>query len=58
MELMKYMKWHVIALVGVPIIFVAIAFIRNKTVGPEGAAMENIEKRLRVKMKDPESMGI
>lgn len=55
---MKFLKWVVIVLVAVPVLIVVIAFIRNKTVGPKGWAMDNTEIRLKEIMKDPDSMVI
>lgn len=54
---MKALKWiGVICLV--PVVLVAGSYIRNKMVGPVGWATEDVEKALRMKMKDPDSMVI
>jgi len=55
---MKFLKWFLILLIAIPAVIVASAYIRNKAVGPTGWAEDNTIKRLRAKMKDPDSMAI
>jgi hypothetical protein len=55
---MKILKWLAVVVVGVPVVLIASAYIRNKAVGPEGWAMDNTIDKLRAQMKDPESMVI
>ncbi|MFJ2320012.1 hypothetical protein [Pseudomonas sp. NPDC087817] len=54
---MKAVKW-IAVIVLVPVVVVVGAFIRNKAIGPVGWAMDDVEKSLRAKMKDPNSMVI
>ncbi|WP_139813995.1 hypothetical protein [Pseudomonas putida] len=54
---MKVVKWiGVICLV--PVVLVVAANVRNKMIGPVGWARDDVEKALRVQMKDPDSMVI
>lgn len=54
---MKALDWiGVICLV--PVVLIAGSFIRNKVIGPVGWAKDDVEKALRMKMKDPDSMEI
>src|SRR5471032_1234775 len=55
---MKFLKWVMIVVIAIPVLFVVRAFIHTTVVGPEGWAMDNTENRLKAKMKDPESMVI
>ncbi len=55
---MKFVKWFVVFLVAIPIVFVAGVYVRNKAVGPVGWAEDNTIKALKAKMKDPDSMVI
>ncbi|WP_139205777.1 hypothetical protein [Pseudomonas guariconensis] len=54
---MKTVKWVVIILL-IPVIVMAGAFVRNKMIGPVGWARDDVEKTLRARMKDPDSMVI
>lgn len=55
---MKAVKWILVVIVLIPVVIMVSAFIRNKAVGPEGWARDDVEKALRGKMKDPDSMVI
>ena len=55
---MKVLKWILIVVVAIPVLLVAGIYIRNKSVGPEGWAKDNTEKKLVASMKDPDSMVI
>jgi hypothetical protein len=55
---MKILKWILLLVIGVPIVFIAGAYVRNKAVGPVGWAEDNTLKRLKAKMKDPDSMVV
>ena len=55
---MKAVKWILVLIVLIPVVIMVSFFIRNKAVGPEGWARDDVEKALRTKMKDPDSMVI
>lgn len=55
---MKILKWFVILIIAIPVLFMAGAVIRNKVVGPDGWAQDNTTERLKARMKDPDSMVI
>ncbi len=55
---MKFVKWFVVLLVAIPVVFVAGIYVRNKAIGPVGWAEDNTIKALKEKMKDPDSMAI
>ena len=55
---MKYLKFLLAALIAIPVLLMSAAFIRNKAVGPAGWAEDDVNKRLRNIMKDPDSMII
>jgi hypothetical protein len=55
---MKFIKWLVIVLIGVPVLLVAGIYVRNKSIGPVGWAEDNTVKALRQRMKDSDSMVI
>lgn len=55
---MKILKWFVILIIAIPVVFAGGSFIRNKAVGPVGWAEDNTIKALRAQMKDPDSMVI
>lgn len=55
---MKFVKWFVVLLVAIPVVFVAGAYVRNKVAGPVGWAEDNTIKALKAKTKDPDSMVI
>lgn len=51
-------KKLVIAVIAIPVLLVGGSYIRNKTVGPEGWAMDNTATRLKEHFKDPDSVVI
>ena len=55
---MKAVKWILVLIVLIPVVIMVSFFIRNKAVGPEGWARDDVEKVLRAQMKDPDSMVI
>ena len=55
---MRFLKWTLLILISIPIIFVVGFYIRNKLIGPIGWAEENTIKELKLKMKDPDSLVI
>lgn len=55
---MKILKIILISIIGLGVILFSGAYIRNKMVGPEGWAMDDTKKYLRLHMKDPDSMAI
>lgn len=55
---MKALKWIVVICLVSVVVLVAGSFIRNKMIGPVGWALDDAEKNLRSKMKDPDSMVI
>ena len=55
---MKTVKWILVLIVLIPVVIMVSFFIRNKAVGPEGWARDDVEKVLRAQMKDPDSMVI
>lgn len=55
---MKFLKWLVIIVIGVPVLLVAGIYVRNKSIGPVGWAEDNTVKALKQRMKDPDTMVI
>jgi hypothetical protein len=55
---MKILKWLIVIVIAVPVLFIAGVYIRNKAIGPEGWAQDNTDKALKNMMKDPDSMVI
>jgi hypothetical protein len=55
---MKTLKWIVVIAVLAPIVLTIGFYIRNKLIGPEGWAMDDTIKLLKLQMKDPDSMEI
>lgn len=55
---MKFLKALLILVVAIPLVLIVGFYIRNKSVGPIGWAEDDVQKRLRMHMKDPESMVI
>lgn len=55
---MRILKITILAIIGLFVLMVGSIYVRNKVVGPEGWAMDDTEKRLRLQVKDPDSMVI
>lgn len=51
-------KKIIIVLIAIPCVLIASIYIRNKSVGPEGWAMDDAQKKLRLHLKDPDSLVI
>lgn len=55
---MKILKWAAAVLLGLPLLTVAVVFVRNKAVGPAGWARDNTQKQLKANLRNPGSMVI
>lgn len=55
---MSVAKKIAVILIAVPVLVVGGIYIRNKSIGPEGWAMDNTIDRLAQQLKDPESIVI